>query len=133
MAFFTWQPGSRWPMERRKHTHTHTHPSYTFPTHFAVDRLDGSQGLTLFHRTILLLSAKHDPLTYRPNINNSGSIFFFSLGNPTRLQYRIATAAAAASQDAINHRLSVVTSLYKHREEDFRDQLFPVYFVFDAH
>lgn len=30
--------------------------------------------LTLFSRTILLLSANHDPMTYRPNINNSGSI-----------------------------------------------------------
>lgn len=70
----------------------------------------GRQCLTLFHRTILLLSANHDPLTYRPNINNSGSIFSFSLGNPTRPQYRIATAAAAASQDAFNHILSVVST-----------------------
>lgn len=70
----------------------------------------GRQCLTLLHRTILLLSANHDPLTYRPNINNSGSIFLFSLGNPTRPQYRIATAAAAASQDAFNHRLSVVST-----------------------
>lgn len=30
--------------------------------------------LTLFRWSILPLSAKHDPLTYRPNINNSGSI-----------------------------------------------------------
>lgn len=30
--------------------------------------------LTLVRRTILLLSANHDPVTYRPNINNSGSI-----------------------------------------------------------
>lgn len=40
MAFFTWQPGSRWPM-RAGSSHAHTPPSYTFPTHFAVDRLDG--------------------------------------------------------------------------------------------
>lgn len=40
--------------------------------------------LTLFWWTILLLSANHDPVTYRPNINNSGSISPRSFGNLNR-------------------------------------------------
>lgn len=34
----------------------------------------GASRLTLFRRTALLLSANRDPVTYRPNINNSGSV-----------------------------------------------------------
>lgn len=121
-AWFTWAYG-------RTHTRIHTHIFYTLRLTGRTGEVLGRQRLTLFHRTILLLSANHDPLTYRPNINNSGSIFSFSLGNPTRPQYRIATdTAAAASQDAINHICCHRSP--QHPEEDFRNQQFTVHLSF---
>ena len=74
-AFFTWQAGSHRPMGRSStHTHTHTPRASSLRLTARTGEVLSRPRLTLFRWTILLLSANHDPVTYRPNINNSGSI-----------------------------------------------------------
>lgn len=79
LAFFTWQAGSHCPMGRRS-TQSRLAAAGSPGTGEVLCRPRS----TLFRWTILLLSADHDPVTYRPKMNNSGSISPVPFGNLNR-------------------------------------------------